>query len=277
MDKETKRLDKITPGMLHPSEPPMLYELGKKVTGRGAIVEIGSWKGRSTILITRGAVFGNKLRKKDPQVFAVDTFKQTEDWVEGCIEEDMDTWAEGSTDYDINTLSYFQSNIKRAGVNEYITPLKGRSSEVVKQFNKPIELIFIDGGHDYQSVLEDIENWCPKIIKGGWVAFHDSDYKGVIKAFKEKILNSKEYSNVGFCGSILYAQKVPGSIFKKRLVMLHRKILISLWKDLPEPIKVLIRTPLGKQYNSAPFGEVAKGSMLHQIVLKQAEKRKLGK
>lgn len=257
MDKETKRLDEITEGFLHPTEPPMLYELGKKGIGKGVIVEIGSWKGRSTILITRGAVFGNKLRTKQPQVFAIDTFKHTEKGV----------------DLNMDTFKDFKFHIKRAKVSKYITPLIGRSTEVVKKFNKPIEFIFIDGSHDYKSIIEDIENWCPKIIKGGWVAFHDSDHKGVMKAFKEKILNSREYSNIGFCGTILYAQKVPGVMLRKKLIMLHRKILVSFWKDLPEPIKVLIRTLLRKQHNSAPIRKVPKGSLIYEKVKRSRKKR----
>ena len=257
MDKETKKLDEITEGLLHPTEPPVLYKLGSKCTGRGVILEISSWKGRSTILLTRGCVYGDSSRTFEPEVYAVDTFEHTD----------------AQTDFGMSTFDDFKSNIKRAGVSKYIIPLIGRSEEVVKDLNKPIEILFIDGSHDYKSVLMDIDNWCPKLIKRGWVAFHDSDYKGVIKAFKERILNSGQYSNLGFEGSLLYAQKIPGSMFKKRLVMLKREILVVLWKHLPEFIKVPIRILLGKQYNSAPIKEVPHEYGLYEKVEKSKKRR----
>jgi len=43
--------------------------------------------------------------------------------------------------------------------------------------NGYIDMIFIDGSHDYDSVSEDIKSWEPKIRKGGIISGHDYDYK----------------------------------------------------------------------------------------------------
>jgi len=232
MDKETRKLDETIEGLLHPTEPPILYNLGKKWTGKGAIVEIGSWKGRSIILLTRGCTFGNS---KNPKVYVVDTFKNTHEGI----------------DLDSETLSDFKKNIKRAGVEKYITPLIGESLVMARGFNKPIEILFIDGSHDYDSVYLDVDYWCEKLIEGGWVIFHDSDYYGVMKVIKEMIFSGK-YSNLNYGGSIIYMQKKKGSIVQMYFALLRRKVLIGLWKDLPDGLKVFIRRLLGKQYKSAP-------------------------
>jgi len=231
MDKKTKDIIQTIEGKLHPTEPPILYEFGKRCTGRGVIVEIGSFKGLSTILLARGSLHNSKTK-----VFGVDTFDSR-----GV------TQTKGE-----NTFFDFKRNIKSAGLEDLVVPLKGLSVEVAKKFNKPIEILFIDGSHDYKSVLEDINHWAFKIIRGGWIIFHDTDFDSVMRAFKQKILASKEYSNIGFCGSIIYAQKIPSSQFgeiKKRLVLSYRKILVTLWKYIPEELKKKIRSILGKQYD----------------------------
>src|SRR5438876_7135452 len=51
---EVKRLVAGVPGWLTPNEGHALYEAARACTGRGVIVEIGSWKGKSTICLARG-------------------------------------------------------------------------------------------------------------------------------------------------------------------------------------------------------------------------------
>ncbi|RLC39554.1 MAG: hypothetical protein DRH33_02540 [Candidatus Nealsonbacteria bacterium] len=48
-------------------EGEFLYNAAKNCMGRGVIIEIGSWKGRSTIWLGRGSKAGNKVK-----VFAID-------------------------------------------------------------------------------------------------------------------------------------------------------------------------------------------------------------
>jgi hypothetical protein len=48
------------------------------------------------------------------------------------------------------------------------------SVNFAKKINETVELVFIDGAHDYQSVSDDFAAWYPKVIDGGVMAFHDS-------------------------------------------------------------------------------------------------------
>lgn len=59
----------------------------------------------------------------------------------------------------------------RAGV-EFMT---GSSDELAYQFHDKIDLLFVDGGHDYDSVHADIVSWIGKVAPGGIIAFHDYD------------------------------------------------------------------------------------------------------
>lgn len=71
------------------------------------------------------------------------------------------------------------ANVKIAGTSEQKERLaldltRGDSGVVHKEFTDPIHLLFVDGGHSYEIVKKDIENWCPKIVRGGVIAFHDA-------------------------------------------------------------------------------------------------------
>lgn len=49
----------------------------------------------------------------------------------------------------------------------------GRSQEAYEWLVNPVHLVFIDGGHGYDAVLQDAQRWGPKVVPGGIMAFHD--------------------------------------------------------------------------------------------------------
>jgi len=59
-----------------------------------------------------------------------------------------------------------------------------KTVEAAKLFeNGSLDFVFVDAGHDYESVAEDIHYWLPKVKSGGMIAGHDyPDFKGVVKA-----------------------------------------------------------------------------------------------
>jgi MMP 1-O-methyltransferase len=175
-----KELIKDVPGWLTDEEAEALYELAQECTGKGVIVEIGSWKGKSTICLGLGSWAGEGV-----PVFAVDPH----------------------ADY---RHGEFKENIERAGIADLVTPLKGRSQEVADSFDQPIELLFVDGSHEEEDVREDFEKWVPKVVDRGIVAFHDTTWHdGPRKLVAEKIFGSHQFRDVRFVlGSTTVAQKV---------------------------------------------------------------------
>src|SRR5438876_2520952 len=112
-------------GWLGDEEALALFELARGCTGRGAIVELGSWRGRSTICLALGSKEGSGV-----PVIAVDRH----------------------TD---GTFGDFQENIRRAGVADIVRPIRATSDEAFVGFEEPIELIFIDASHKYDDVRRD--------------------------------------------------------------------------------------------------------------------------
>jgi predicted O-methyltransferase YrrM len=175
-----KELIKDVPGWLSDEEGEALYELAQECTGKGVIVEIGSWKGKSTICLGLGSRAGNAVR-----VFAVDPH----------------------ADY---RHGEFKDNIERAGIADLVTPVQGLSQQVADDFHEPIELLFVDGSHDEDDVRKDFEKWVPKVVDRGTVAFHDTTWHdGPRKVVAEKIFGSHQFRDVRFViGSTTIAQKV---------------------------------------------------------------------
>lgn len=69
--------------------------------------------------------------------------------------------------------------------------IQGDSTTV--QFDRPIDVIFIDGDHSYEGCKADIKNWYPQMKKGGVMLFHDCDETspGVVQAVKEFVKQHK--------------------------------------------------------------------------------------
>lgn len=168
------------PGWLTDEEGEALYELARSCRGDGVIVEIGSWKGKSTVCLGLGSRAGNSV-----PVYAVDPH----------------------ADY---RFGDFKTNVERAGIAELVRPVASLSQAAADGFDEPIELLFVDGSHEYDLVLEDFEKWVPKVVDGGWVAFHDTTWtKGPRTVVGHAIYRSRRFKDVKFVvGSTTVARKV---------------------------------------------------------------------
>ena len=157
-------------------------------TGKGAIVEIGSWKGKFTVFIGEGSESAGKIK-----IYAIYPH------IEGTYEE-------------------FKRNIKNAELNDIVIPVVKTSEEAAKDFTEPVEFIFIDGDHEYESVKNDFELWFPKLINKGIIAFRDTvAWPGPRKVVKKYIYASRYVKNVGFVDSITFARKTIKNSLKDRL------------------------------------------------------------
>ena len=175
-------------GWLTADEGKFLYYAARNCIGTGVIVEIGSWKGKSTSYIGKGSKAGKRIK-----VYAIDPH------IEGTCEE-------------------FKRNIKNAGLIDIVIPVVKTSKEAAKDFTEPVEFIFIDGDHEYESVKKDFELWFPKLINRGIIAFHDTvAWPGPRKVVKKYIFKSRYFKNVGFVDSITFAQKTIKNSLKDRL------------------------------------------------------------
>ena len=140
-------------------------------------MEIGSWKGKSTIWISYGSKAGSNVK-----VHAIDPHTGSPEHSEmfgGKV------W----------TFEEFQRNIENAKLKDMVVPHVDFSTSVAKTFNEPVEFIFIDGLHEFEGVRDDFEDWYPKVVQGGFMAFHDSTcWPGVLKVVTERVFKSQPVS-----------------------------------------------------------------------------------
>lgn len=143
------------PGLLGETEGPYLYSLARLGSKLGCVVEIGSWKGKSTIWLAKGslAVGGGKVYAIDPHPAGANTEKE------------------------------LSENIKKAGVESIVVPLVTSSIEALRGWNEPIGLLWIDGDHKYRGVQSDFLGWYPHVVEGGIIALHDTINRRAVKRF----------------------------------------------------------------------------------------------
>jgi cephalosporin hydroxylase len=134
-----------------------LSELAAQVPGDQAIVEIGSYKGKSTCYLAAGSEAGGSA-----PVFAVDPW---------------DTAGNPGGRFGFNqpsTFDAFTRQVTLVGFHLAITPVKGFSRDVAKRWNRrPIGLLYIDGSHTEADVRADLSAWSPFLAAGAVVAFDD--------------------------------------------------------------------------------------------------------
>jgi len=223
---EIKKLVSKVGGWVSDKEGELLYNLAKNCSGKGVIVEIGAWKGRSTIWLGKGSKRGNKVK-----IYTIDPHKGSS--------EHKETYGK------VQTFEEFKKNIKNAKVDDIVIAIVKTSEEAAKNFDKPVELIFIDGAHEYNLVKLDFELWFPKVIDIGIMAFHDTTgWPGPKKVVEELVYKSKNFRNVRFVGSVTFAEKVEQNSIKDRLrnryvLLLKNLCEFSVKSDLPKPIRII--------------------------------------
>lgn len=131
-------------GFLHPLEGYALLLLAEHGPGAGAVVEIGSYLGRSTCFLA----FGVK-RASRPAVTAIDHFGGSPEHQAGGSHESGVLVAEGTT------YNQFLRNIDTAGVAQHVRPIRASSTEAARGWREPIRLLFIDGDHSYEASRDD--------------------------------------------------------------------------------------------------------------------------
>jgi hypothetical protein len=197
------------PGHLTEKEARFLGMLAACVPAKGTIVEIGSFKGRSTVMLAKVA-----SRYGGGPVVAIDPHNSP-------ILLDHGAHPEASSYED------FLESIRAAGVSGHVESRAAYSKEVSKSWNRPIRILWIDGDHSYEGAKNDLDGFFPHLMPLGVVAFHDAlnVFPGPIRVFVEDVLRSDRFGPAGFVQSIAWAQFRPedGEAFRERRSSLARR------------------------------------------------------
>jgi predicted O-methyltransferase YrrM len=215
-----KKLD----GWLRDEEIKFLKRTSNKLRGFGDIVEIGSWKGKSTIAIA------SSIRNSKTMVYAIDHHKGSKE------HKNADTFAE------------FKKNVKDFGLEKNIVPLVMKSVVANKYWEKApkaIEMLWIDGSHEYSDVKKDFLLWNKYLIDGGIIALHDTFFWDGPRKVVNEFIFPGNFKKIGFVGDITFATKCkkcgPAQKLINSLKRLERDVIFVSRKYSMSRIKEYIK------------------------------------
>jgi len=168
-------------GFLHPLEGYALMMLAAYGPGKGTVLEIGSYLGRSTCFLALGVKHTGR-----PAVVALDHFAGSAEHQAGASHESAILVEEGTT------YNQFLRNLERAGMAPHVRPVRAASLKAAAGWHEPLRLLFIDGDHAYEATRSDFAAWSPHLEESGLIAFHDVEvWPGVTQFYKELIGHGK--------------------------------------------------------------------------------------
>lgn len=148
------------------------------------IVEVGTWMGGSA------RTMANIMKRnghEDFEIVCVDTFLgSVEHWAREAF---LMTFTNGQPDI----YNQFLSNTLHSGYQDVITPFPCDSinaAQVLKKFNVAPDMVYIDAGHDYESVSADIKRWSELLRSGGTLLLDDAHHPPIQQAVADLIPNA---------------------------------------------------------------------------------------
>ena len=181
LDEALRAIDGVE-GWLSEDQARRLWNAALEVHAGGQIVEIGSFRGRSTIVLSRAAAEGVGIVAIDPHGGG-DRGPQeiTPDQVRG--DEDN---------------SVFRANLEGAGVNGRVRHVRRMSDEAHGGVDGSIDMLYVDGAHRYKPARDDIAAWGARVPLGGTLLVHDAyNAIGVMGAQLRLLFFSPNWRYVG--------------------------------------------------------------------------------
>lgn len=157
-------IDRIK-GFLDPEEGTGLYDIALEASRLGPCLEIGSYCGKSAVYL------GSACRENKEILFSIDYHRGSEEQQPG--EEYFDPSLLDFRTYTLDTFPLFRKTLSITQLEETVVPLVSRSDVVARSWATPLSLVFIDGGHAFETARTDYECWADHILPGGYLLIHD--------------------------------------------------------------------------------------------------------
>lgn len=169
-------------GWMTPAQARWLWDRASVLRPPATVVEIGSYRGRSAIVLASAASPGVEVVAIDPHG-GNDRGPQQ---IKAVPEE-------GQRDN-----AAFKANLEEAGVADRVRHVRRPSQEALDAVEGPIDLLYIDGAHRYGPAREDIRRWGARVADGGTLLIHDSfSSVGVTLAIMTTLFPSARFRYLG--------------------------------------------------------------------------------
>jgi predicted O-methyltransferase YrrM len=152
-------------GFMPEDEGLLLHRVARERLPHGPVLEVGTYCGKSAIYL------GAAAREVGGVVVTVDHHRGSEENQAGWHHHDPSLVDDESGLMD--TLPVFRRTIERAGLEDLVVPVIGRSTTVSALWRTPLSMLFIDGGHAEEHAQNDYTGWAPWVMTGGLLVIHD--------------------------------------------------------------------------------------------------------
>ncbi len=196
-------LSRRVPGWTRGEEAAALAQVAFAAPPDAVIVEIGSFLGRSAVLLA-----GARKVRGSGVVYCVDPFDASGDAFSVPVYQDIQASLRSPLRHQ------FEANIRRAGLSDWVEIRQGRADEVADSWSQPIDLLFMDGDQSFNGARTAYELWAPFLKPGGMLAVHNSrpgkyhaDHDGQARLASDMI-GPPHYTDIHCVRTTTFARKV---------------------------------------------------------------------
>ena len=217
-------------GWMSPDQAERLYRAAAGTHAGDQIVEIGSFRGRSTIVLASAAPEGVAVVAIDPHAGN----DRGPNELEGFA-------AAAATDNEV-----FNSNLAAAGVAHRVRHVRAFSDKAHDDVQGDLAVLYVDGAHRYAPARTDIRDWGARVAPGGTMLIHDSfSSVGVSLAIVRELMFGSRWRYVGRARSLTeYRADLDGTL-RSRAGNAARQALQLPWFAKNLLVKVLLTLKLG--------------------------------
>jgi SAM-dependent methyltransferase len=217
-------------GWMSPDQAERLYRAAAGTHAGDQIVEIGSFRGRSTIVLASAAPEGVAVVAIDPHAGN----DRGPNELEGFA-------AAAATDNEV-----FNANLTAAGVAHRVRHVRAFSDKAHAEVQGDLAVLYVDGAHRYAPARTDIRDWGARVAPGGTMLIHDSfSSVGVSLAIVRELMFGSRWRYVGRARSLTeYRADLDGTL-RSRAGNAARQALQLPWFAKNLLVKVLLTLKLG--------------------------------
>jgi MMP 1-O-methyltransferase len=158
-------LSEAVTGFMPADEGRALYDAALRYLRDGAGVEIGTYCGKSTLLLGAAAQQTNSV------LYTIDHHHGSEEHQPGWTYHDPALVDEATGRFD--TLPTLRRTLDAAHLDDHVVAIVGSSTTVARGWQTPLRMLFIDGGHSEAAAVADFEGWAKWVSVGGALVIHD--------------------------------------------------------------------------------------------------------
>ena len=183
-------------GWLTDAQADRLAAAARRLGAGARVVEIGSFRGRSTIVLARAAPADAEVVAIDPHLGS-DRGPQEIAARPGLGEAD---------------LAAFRANLERFGVAGRVRHVRAPSQDALEAVEGAVDLLYVDGAHRYRPARADLQRWGARVRAGGALLVHDAfSSVGVTLALLRGVVFAGEWRYRGRAGSLAEYVRAPVS------------------------------------------------------------------